>query len=357
MHLNIIDEGNALLEKHIAAGLRNDGPNFLEAALDGRKGSTMKKDAEIINSVEKLFPGAGVSRSRKIYNKNSQIHILDIKDREGKTREKVAAKLFYNYQPQQVASEFMNLGHFYVCCRSDSISAPEPLYVHPECGLMVMRYIEGTNLGWTLHGIRPIGGQRLDEIMDLSAVALARFHRLFKMPGHGPLVIDPLAKERDINACIDCSRERGDNYRLDFRIKPFFDFSAWNIMVGPGAEPRIHLIDFPKSDYLTTPHLDLGRFKFNLELIKQYPPSKIIGLDWWDASALYDRFLSKYCLEMEVDPSLEDHRLIECFKAANIRRSQDISRKSKFNWRSKLERFYLKTFSKGWLESAESGSL
>ncbi|HWQ18767.1 MAG TPA: hypothetical protein VN455_03245 [Methanotrichaceae archaeon] len=316
----------------------------------------MRKDAEVIDRVEKLFPGAMVRRSRKIYNKNSQIHVLDVTGHEGRAGEKVAAKLFYNYQPQQVASEFMNLGHFYVSCRSDSISAPEPLYVHPEGGLMVMRYIEGTNLGWMLHGIRPADGQRLAEVMDLSAAALARFHRLFKMPGYGPMIIDSISKERDINACIECCRERAGSCSLDFRIRPFFDFSAWNIMVGPEARPRIYLIDFPKSDYLSTPHLDLGRFKFSLELIKQYPPSKIIGLNWWDASVLYDRFLSRYCQEMAVELSQEDHRLIECFKAANIRRSQDISRKSKFNWRSKLERFYLKTFSKAWLESAKSGS-
>lgn len=318
----------------------------------------MSRDTEIIKSVERLFPGSIVRRSRKIYNKNSQIHVLDIAGQDGETRERVAAKLFYNYQPQQVASEFMNLGQFYVCCRSEDISAPEPLYVHPEGGLLVMRYIEGTNLGWMLHGIdiKQASRRRLGNIMDMSAVALARFHNLFKVPGHAPMVIDSISKERDINACIECCRERAGNCSLDFRIRPFFDFSAWNIMIGPDDQPGIYLIDFPKSDYLSTPHLDLGRFKFSLELIKQYPPSKIMGLDWWDASAMYNRFQSRYCQEMGVELSQEDHRLIECFKAANIRRSQDISRKPKFNWRSKLERFYLKTFSKGWLESAESGS-
>ena len=314
----------------------------------------MKKDAEVIECVEGLFPGSVVRRSRKIYNKNSQIHVLNVAGGKG-SADKVAAKLFYNSVPDQVSSEFINLGHFYVCCRSDGISAPEPLYVHPEKGLLVMRYIEGKNLGWMLHSPFPAGSQRLEEVFEKSAVALARFHNLFRMPGHSPMVIDTISKERDINACIESCRGRAGRCSLGFRVRPFFDFSAWNIMVGPGAHPGIYLIDFPKSEYISTPHLDLGRFKFSLELIKQYPPSKMPGLDWWDASELYDGFLSRYCREIEVDLNVEDMRLIECFKAANIRRSQDISRKSKFNWRSRLERFYLKTFSKGWLESAELG--
>jgi hypothetical protein len=57
---------------------------------------------------------------------------------------------------------------------------------------------------------------------------------------------------------------------LRFKVRPFFDHSAWNLVIGDSK--TVYLLDFPKA--LTTsptPQLDLGRLKFSLEPIKQYP--------------------------------------------------------------------------------------
>jgi hypothetical protein len=64
---------------------------------------------------------------------------------------------------------------------------------------------------------------------------------------------------------------------------------------------------------------------------------------------LYDRFLERYCQEMRFVPNEEDQRIINCFQKANIRRSQDLQRKDKYSWQSRLEKIDLQTFSKSWL--------
>ena len=116
---------------------------------------------------------------------------------------------------------------------------------------------------------------------------------------------------------------------------------------------RLFLIDFPRVDYVCTPHLDLARFRFGLELIKQFPPAKFFGLNRWDVDSLYDRFLNGYCRKMHVALSQDDLWLIARARLANIRRAQDLARKGRCGWQPKLEQAYLQTFSREWLDQED----
>jgi hypothetical protein len=109
------------------------------------------------------------------------------------------------------------------------------------------------------------------------------------------------------------------------------------------------LIDFPKVDCVYTPHLDLARFKFSLELIKQFPPSKLLGFDRWNVDELFNRFMTRYCSELSIVPNKDDMWLIECFRKANIRRARNLKRKGKCGLQPILERAYLEAFSRNWL--------
>lgn len=272
------------------------------------------------------------------------IHLLHNGDQR-----RIVVKSSNQYNPKHVLSEYENLSKFGRGCKDPEISAPEPLYVDPEKGFFIMSHIDGTNLSYFLHHLRPASWDFLKDSVELSAVALARFHSIFRIPGEA-ISIDGTVKEDDINRCIIENAGKISQCNLNIWAKPFFDFSSWNIMIEGDGGPKLYLIDFPKTEYIFTPHLDLGRFRFGLELIKQYPPAKIFGMNLWDVDSLYGLFLKRYCKEIGLVPNENDLQLIGCFTRANVKRSQDLSRKDKYSWQSRIERLYLQTFSKSWLE-------
>jgi hypothetical protein len=302
--------------------------------------------SDVLKSVERQFPGAKAKGRRAYPYRNSKIFIVDLLQNGDDQR--IVVKLSRNYIPKQMALEFENLSRFYWGCRDQQISSPEPLFADPEKGILAMRYVDGTILSHMLHEIKPASGDFLNRAVDLSAAALARFHQLFCWPEGEPISIDPTALEDDLNQCILENKERIDDCNLQLRVTPFFDFTSWNIMIAESGS-KLYLIDFPKLNYVFTPHLDLARFRFGLELVKQFPPAKFLGINRWDEDRLFDRFLAGYCRKMQVTLNEYDLRLIACFRKANIRRSQDLKRKGRCGWQPRLEKAYLQTFCREWL--------
>ena len=241
----------------------------------------------------------------------------------GDGRHRIVVKSSRSYDPRQIESEFKNLSQFHLGCKDGAVSSPQPLFADPESGFFVMGYIDGTNLSYMLHELKPVSRDFLNNAIELSAVALAKFHSIFRRPDDDPISVDAAAKEEDINRCIAENVERISTCNLQLKVTPFFDFSSWNILLDKEGS-KIYLIDFPRTSYVFTPHLDLGRFRFGLELIKQYPPAKFLGVNRWNVDALYGRFLNRYCREMDTALNDDDLRLINCFLSANVRRSQDL---------------------------------
>ncbi len=296
--------------------------------------------------VQAIYPGAEILGVKKRPYRNSTVFLISLDH----PRRKVVAKVSRYVTLDQISREYEALTRFYLEKKDPRVSCPEPLYCDPETGVSVMGSVEGTNLALALHGLRPLEKDRLEEAVDLSALALAEYHRVVRLPWETPLYADRSARERDIHGCLLDNCSLAARAALRFKVRPFFDFSAWNLMIG--GPKRVYLLDFPKTDYVSTPHLDLGRFRFSLELIKQYPPSKFLGWDSWDISSLYGRFLEAYCSEVGFDLREEDRHLIDCFTRASIKRSQDTSRKDKFHWQSRLERLYLRIFARSWIKGA-----
>lgn len=303
-------------------------------------------DHSIVRSIDRLFPDSRIKGCRMRPYENSRIFILDLQ--EGNERQRLVVKSANSYSPLQVAREYDNLSRFNRCCRDSLISSPQPFFADPEKGFFIMSYIDGVNLSYMLHELRPSRMDYLENAIELCAVALARFHSIFQMADDEPLFIDPTSREADINRCIVENASKISNCCLHNKVTPFFDFSSWNIIM-TREELKLYLIDFPKTNYVFTPHLDLGRFRFGLELIKQYPPSKFIGINRWKVDALYSRFLDRYCQEMRATTNKDDLQMISCFLRASIRRSQDMQRKAKLGLQSRLERLYLQTFCKDWI--------
>ncbi len=273
---------------------------------------------------------------------------------KGQIRDKIVVKISRNYQPREVALEFANLSRFYYGCKDEAVSSPQPLFVDAENGILAMSHVQGVNLAHMLHEIRPVSLQYLNCAADLSGIALAKFHTLFRRGENESVTIDTNAPEDDINQFLAESQERMGECNLKTMVTPFFDFTSWNIIIkNDQSMAWLYLIDFPRLDYVCTPHLDLARFRFGLELVKQFPPAKFFGLNRWDVDSLFDRFLSGYCREMHVALSQDDLWLIARARKANIRRAQDLARKGRCGLQPKLEQAYLQTFSRQWLDQGD----
>jgi hypothetical protein len=312
--------------------------------------------AEVQKCLEEHYPGFEVSGRKTVLCRNSSIYMLDLC--RGQIQKRIVVKISRNYQPREVAIEYANLSRFYNGCKGGYISSPKPLFVNAEKGILGMSYVQGTNFSLMLHEVRPASLQCISSAASLSGIALARYHEIFSRSegDHGDnLKIDAHAREDDINQFLSESREHMAECNLWTHVTPFFDFTTWNILVSvdPSNNLRLFLIDFPRLDYVCTPHLDLARFRFGLELIKQFPPSKFFGLNRWDVDALYDQFLGSYCREMNVSLNDDDLWLIARARKAYIRRAQDLTRKGPCGWQPKLEQMYLRTFSRDWLDQGD----
>jgi hypothetical protein len=316
---------------------------------------SLMSSGTVSDFIEKQYPGARAKVNWSYPYRNSQIFMVDLRQKDESRR--IVVKLSRNYKPEQVEAEYENLSRFYAGCKDSDISSPRPLFVESRKGLLAMSYVDGLPLAHMLHEVRPKSSDYIQRAVDLSAVALAKYHRLFRWPEDKPITVDPTVKEDDINRCIAECAQRLDECNLRCRVTPFFDFTAWNIMMengsNGGSSPKLYLIDFPRLDYVFTPHLDLARFRFGLELIKQFPPAKFLRISRWEVEPLFEQFLSRYSQEMQIDLNREDLRLIACFRKANIRRSQDLLRKGKYGWQPTLEKAYLSTFCRDWLEQKD----
>jgi len=305
---------------------------------------------EVQKYIEEQYPGFTAKCKKTIPCRNSHIFMLDLC--KGQIRDRIVVKISRNYQPREVALEFANLSRFHYGCKDEAVSSPQPLFVDAEKGILAMSQVQGVNLAHMLHEIRPVSLQYLNRAADLSGIALAKFHTLFRRGENESINIDINASEDDINQFLAESQERMGECNLKTMVTPFFDFTSWNIII-KNDSMMLYLIDFPRLDYVCTPHLDLARFRFGLELIKQFPPAKFFGLNRWDVDSLFERFLSGYCREMHVALSQGDLWLIARARKANIRRAQDLARKGRCGLQPKLEQAYLQTFSRQWLDQGD----
>lgn len=307
--------------------------------------------------VETKFPGWTAKSKTAIPYRNS--HVIKLELIKGHDRMEIVVKIARNFQKEEVAREYANLSRFYQRIESPVITSPQPLFVDETQGILAMSHVQGENLAHVLHEIRPKSQSYINSAIDLSAIALARYHEIFCRDDDADISIDCTAREKDINEFLFASQKLIKKCNLRSMATAFFDFTPWNIIIhNNSAENRmkLYLIDFPRREYICTPHLDLARFRFALELIKQFPPAKFLGFNRWDANRLFERFLDRYCAERQTALNSDDLSLIARAKSAYIKRAQDLKRKGELGWQPRLERAYLQAFSKKWLDQKDGFS-
>lgn len=189
----------------------------------------------------------------------------------------------------------------YKNCTSETIKAPKPLVTNQARRVIGMESLHGSTLRRTMLKLNPIGSNSINQILDLSAVALARFHATCLDSSsetssfESPFLMnntDTKPAERAFESC-----------NLGSKVRPFLDFAPANIFILEEKEPTISLLDFPFRNCVSTPHLDLAGFRFALRVMRQHPQFRFIRLGWWwDPDGIFERLLRKYASEFTKTP-------------------------------------------------------
>lgn len=305
----------------------------------------MEKASRAVENVKQLFPQSVVSLSKRYKTVHSEIFILTVLERDKDTPQKVLVKYCNSANSGEVLNQFRGQLIFSEKCRDKMTQAPKPFGVDPKNRIIVMEYIEGTSLKRLLLKLTPINEDYLNEIIDLSAIALSNFHRIFGRTECDPISINSPLLERDVNADTMNSRTPLSKCHLQLRAKSFIDFAAGNIVID-SERAKVFLIDFPGRECVCTPHLDLAWFRFSLKVIKQYPQFRFFRMNWWAVDSIYKHFLDKYCQEMKANPSEKDLALIDWFEREYVRKLQNLYETNRLNMRLMAERIYMRRFTK-----------
>ena len=301
----------------------------------------MEADSAEKDIIEK-FPGSIARLLKKYKTMNSEMFVFSLENLESKgVPERVFVKHYNLATADNVLRQFEYQLIFNERCKCELVKAPEPFIVAPANRNLVMEYVEGKDLKHLLSTPEPIHADYLGEIIDLSAIALSEFHKMFigKSADSFSTSIPLLGEFVETGTLYNSVAFSKCN--LNMKVRPFLDFAASNLVIDK-RKTRIFLVDFPEADCLLTPHIDLARFKFNLEVIKQHPQFRFLKKDWWSVDAVYSQFLDRYCAEMETKPNSYDSVFIDLFEAEYARKLQEIYEAHRPNLRFIEEEIYFR---------------
>jgi len=276
---------------------------------------------------------------RKFSTVYSEIYIIENRGKNAYPS-KMVIKLCHTKTPSEVIAEFDALSRFNAKFDDGRIGVPKPLSVDPSSKAIVMEYADGISLKKLLLHLRSTRRGMALRVVELAAIALARFHRMST---------EMIDKDLSVNSPflannLDLTRIEPliDSCNINLKIKSFIDFSAWNILVERRSAERITLIDFPDNDSICTPHIDLARFKYSLDIVGLHPQFRFLGLRWWNPDDLQDRFLATYTNEMGVRANDGDRMLIRWFERQYFRKLLEVYDNGNSSIKYMLEGLYMK---------------
>ncbi len=295
--------------------------------------------ADIHKDLQQAFPGIEFRVVQKYHSFHSTFYRLATTTPYPGFPPEVLLKKYRRKNTFDAQGEYFYLDSFYQRNTDTVVSSPLPLLMDPVRHSMVIGFIPGHTVKNCLLNVVP-AVSRIDDYNDRSAVALARFHAVFMKPRDTEVLINspllgPLEEDEIRQYTTHLS-----GCALTMKVQAFIDFSPQNLIIDDG---RIFLIDFPDRECICTPHLDIARWKFNLKFLKQYPQFRFLRLDWWDEERLFQRFVSKYCSEMQVTFNQKDAQLIDFFLDRYAKKLLSIYAESD-TLRLKIEYRYLSGF-------------
>jgi hypothetical protein len=189
------------------------------------------------------------------------------------------------------------------------ISAPLIYHVDHEKRIFVMDYIDGLNLHQLFMSLNRTKQNDLKQAIDLSAKALAEFHKIFKKDKYDDKIsnFNKMVRKKD----VEFINERIRRCNLNFKTQLFFDFKFGNVLFDPLAS-KLYLIDFPDKDHIFTPHYDIAEFRKEIYIFSQHPKFRLLN-KWNNPSIINDRFFSTYYNYIGILPNEDDESIIKYF--------------------------------------------
>lgn len=303
----------------------------------------MNQINRIMDEVGYLFPHCELKIKKIKININSDIYFMGLIDNKNLNSFEIAVKSCHFHNSYDILNEFRNQTRFFEVCSNSQIYCPKPLHVNPAREFIIMENIAGISMKQYLLWPCFSGKKCLNNLIDVSALALSMFHRAFRKSDKAFLSINSNLININSNSFLSIN-ELFLGCNLKMKVQPFIDFVPWNILITDKIEPKICLIDFPEANCISSPHLDLARFWFGLEILKQYPQYKFLKLDWWDLDTVYKRFLNKYCEDLRIKLNDNDFELIDTFKREYAKELLTIYKLNTNSLKMRLEHLYLKRF-------------
>ncbi len=295
---------------------------------------------DILHDVQLAFPDIEFRVIQKRDCFHSTVYRLAAGNPSPGFPHEVIVKKYRDTTTFDAQGEYYYLDKFYSLNNDTVVSSPVPVMMDAERQFIIIGFIPGHTVKTHLLTIIPDRINTVNDYIDKSALALARFHTVFARPED---------TECSVNSPLLCRFGEGEREQftalvsdcaLRTKAQAYIDFSPQNLII---HDDRIFLIDFPDRECICTPHLDIARWKFNLLFMKQLPRSRFLRLNTWDEDLVFQRFVDKYCSEMHGTLEENDVLLIDFFLAGYAKKLESIYRQSD-TLRLKLEYRYLSGF-------------
>lgn len=284
-------------------------PGTVQDPQYGRKRDCKNMTADIHTDLQQAFPGIEFRVLQKSNFFHSTIYRLTTTSPYPGFPREVLLKKYRKKNTFDAQGEYFYLDSFYKKNTDTVVSSPLPIMMDADRQWMVIGFVPGQTVKTHLLKVLPAASD-IDEYNDRSAIALARFHSVFMKSRDTEVRINsPLLGSFGEHETRNYTT-RVSGCEITAKVQAFIDFSPQNVII---HDSRIFLIDFPDRECICTPHLDIARWKFNLKFLKQFPRSRFLKLNRWDEDRLFQRFLRKYCSEMQVTFNENDVQLIDFF--------------------------------------------
>lgn len=293
-------------------------------------------------NVEGLFPNRRVTLTEMFKTTHSHIYVIRLEDTSGESEtQEILAKYCKSCSESEITHEFESLRAFSESLNGTTVRSPKPIHVDAVNRIILMEHMRGRSLKNVLLSLKTPNKDYLNEVVDLAADALAEFHRIFPREREAPLTVGALLDDDfNLEECQNLVNECG----LKRKSKAFVDFAAWNMLVDGASGRGLSLIDFPGIDCTFTPHLDLARFRFSLEILRQHPQFKLLRLQTWDLDTIFDRLLTRYSNLIESRPNESDFAIIRLIEQGYARRLSSIYEQGTDDLRKMVEGIYMSDF-------------
>jgi len=261
------------------------------------------------NTVLKAYPNSVILKIKKSKHYHSNTYHLTILDSDANCIKEILLKKYHTKPFSQILNEYTNQSSFYFVNGESNYTTPKPIMIDKQTHSILMEFINGTSVKSTL--LSNESHQDMITSMSRCATLLYSYQNVFTTPDDAPIIINSpymgtISQENIFSLYKTCK-----NINLTQTIKPFLDFSPWNII---NSGEKVFLIDFPEVNGVCTSHIDIARFIFCMNIIKNTPNFYRLKLKQdWDFNDACCVFLTNYLNLQNAELNNDDEKLIEFF--------------------------------------------